>query len=103
MNCHTLKFKVRYGTSWHVRYHSKNNLARSTATAYFEETARTYSRTYYIRFSLKQPVLQNPPPLYHDDLIVLIQCVVCSSYHHCNLENDKVQDVGWKGQLAALL
>ena len=47
MNCHTLKFKVRYSTSLHVRYHSKFH-ARSTATAIFEETARTYSMTYYI-------------------------------------------------------
>ena len=45
MNCHTLKFKVRYSTSLHVGYHSKFH-ARSTATAIFEETARTYSRTY---------------------------------------------------------
>ena len=46
MNCHTLKFKVRYSTSLRVRYHSKFH-ARSTATAIFEKTARTYSRTYW--------------------------------------------------------
>ena len=38
MNCHTLKFKVRYSTPLRVRYHSKF-CARSTATAIFEETA----------------------------------------------------------------
>jgi len=47
VNYHTLKFKFRYSTSLHVRYHSKFH-ARSTATAIFEETARTYSRTYYM-------------------------------------------------------
>ena len=40
MNCNALKFKVRYSTSLHVRYHSKFH-ARGTATAIFEETART--------------------------------------------------------------
>ena len=48
MNSHTLKFKVRNSTSLRVRYHSKFH-ARSTATAIFGETARTYSKSYYFK------------------------------------------------------